>query len=126
MKEPPQHDQITHQTDFVPYEHLSAQGPPEETEIAWVPQEGVDSLRNELMVFLPRLNRRMVEVGSGRGHSDRSDHLGSKDEQKSSRYSIRWIDERGLVPMEERRDDDFQGGQCVCSIIMPAVREDEK
>lgn len=124
IKKPPQHDQVPNQTNFVPYEHLSAQGPPKETKIAWVPQTGVDSSRNQLMVLLPRLNRGVIKVGSGGSHGDRSDHLSGKDEQKSDRYRVRRIDERGLVLGEERRDDDFQRGQCMRSIIMPAIRED--
>ena len=101
IEKPPQHDQITNQTNFVPYEHLGAQGPPEETKIAWMPQEGVDPLRNELMVLLPRLNRGVIEVGSSGSHCDRSDHLGGEDEEESDRDRVRRIDERGLVLREE-------------------------
>lgn len=75
------------------------------------------------MVLLPRLNRGVVKVGSGGGHGDRSDHLGGEDEQESDRYRVRWIDERRLVLRKERRDGDFQCGQCMRSIIMPAIRE---
>lgn len=125
MKEFPQHENVTKQTDFVANQKLGSNCPVEEAKVTRMPENRVEAVSNELMRLLVLSCYDVIETRPSLCHGKTSHSLPYKHQYHSDSDGC-GIDQSPTISRKNATDDEFHSSQSMRRVVRSPVIEQQK